>query len=690
MMGQGGRENTGGIDRVTLRLAVFGIAVFAAFVALFSRLWFLQVLAADQYRDLAQDNRVRRVYTEPKRGRLLDVNGKVLVDNRLSLTVTISHNVLERPTQKKRVLHRLAVLLDRPMAELEASLNDATVSPYKPIPVANDVGERDVKYIDEHKDDFPGVEHEDLPLREYPFGSLAPQILGYVNEINSQQLKSSHFKGANPAYAAGDIVGQSGLEYEYDRLLRGTPGAKKVIVNSSGEVVGGRDLQGESPGKDLILSLDARTQRLVQDALKSGIDVARGQGYEAPGGGVVVMDPNTGAIDAMASFPTYDPSILADGFSEKEVKKLCLSCDDPTRSAFFFRPIQAQRNPGSTMKGITAAAAMSTGVATPYTYLPCPPELTLPPNGDPGATTFHNYTTVNMGTMSFPESLEVSCDTFYYQLGWDMQTQFGVGAYEGFGPWDANQPPPPAWSKPGDPKLSPDQEKFQKYARLMGLGHPTGVDLPNETSALVPDMKWCHAAYVATKDTQYPTCANGWLPGYDVNMAIGQGDLLVDPLQMAVAYSALANGGDVLQPRLVWAVGQPDGTGGEETTKEFEPRVVNQLGLDETQLGVIHQGLEQVVSGGQGTATAAFAGFPLEQYPVAGKTGTAEIGETGLNDAWFISYAPADDPQYVIAVYIERAGHGGENAAPVARQIYEGLFGLDDTTQVHVGRDESG
>jgi penicillin-binding protein 2 len=689
MSGSGGRENTGGIDRVTIRLAVFGIVIFAAFVALFSRLWFLQVLASDQYQGLAKENRVRKVSTEPQRGRILDANGKVLVDNRRSLTITVRQGVIDRPTQRKRVLSRLARLLEVPVGDLEGRVDDGTVSPYKPVAVANDVRELDVKYIQEHQEMFPGVESEELPLREYPFGALAPQILGYVNEISPDDLKSSHFKGVRPAYQAGDIVGKSGIEYEYDSTLRGTPGERRVIVNSSGDVVGKPvEVQDERPGKDVVLSLDVKVQRLAQDALKSGIDVSRGQGYQAPAGGVVVMDPHTGAVKAMASFPTYNPKIAEDGFTEKEYASLTRRTEEnPDGGALFFRPIQAQKNPGSTMKGITAAAAMSTGVIGPYDYLPCPPTLYLPPDDPVRAIPFNNYTTLNMGTMSFPESLEVSCDTFYYQLGWDMQEAFGVTPHEGF--------TKESWEKAGDPKLGPDKERFQKYARLMGLGHPTGIDLPSETSGLVPDQRWCHEQYVITKadpktygDT--PTCNLGWLPGYDVNMAIGQGDLLVDPLQMAVAYSAIANGGHVVQPRLVWSVGQPDSSGDEETLREFEPRVVNEMGLDETQLGVIHQGLEQVVSGGAGTARAAFAGFPLEQYPVAGKTGTAEIGETGLNDAWFISYAPADDPQYVVAVYIERSGHGGENAAPVARQIYEGLFGIDDETQVHVGDDNSG
>jgi penicillin-binding protein 2 len=683
-MSMGGRETTGGIDRVTLRLAVFGILVFAAFVALFSRLWFLQVLAADEYRGLARENRVRRVFTEPDRGRILDRDGKVLVDNRESLSITVASSVLADPERADRALRRISRLLQVPIGELEGNVEDATFSPFKPVPVAFDVPERYARYIDEQKalGRYRGIGYDTLSLRTYPFGKLAPQILGYVNEITPRLLRDPHYKGATPRYAAGDIVGHSGLEYEYDRVLRGTPGEERIVVNSSGERVGFREVQAEAPGKDIVLSLDAEIQQVTQDALKAGIDVARGQGYEAPAGGVVVMDPNTGAILGMASFPTYNPTIAENGFTVKEYASLTrVTEENPDGGALFFRPTQAQKNPGSTMKPITAAAAMATGVATPYTVLPCPPAAEYPPD-DPGATLFRNWTVLDLGSMGFPESLEVSCDTFYYELGWDMQTQFGVGPFEGF--------TSESWEKPGDPKLPPDKELFQKYARRMGLGHPTGIDLPAETSGLVPDIDWCHDAYVATKDDEFTTCERGWLPGYNVNMAIGQGDLLVDPLQMAVAYGAIANGGNVMQPRIAWSVGQPDGDGGEETLREFEPRVVNELGLDATELGVIEDGMEQVVAGGAGTANAAFAGFPVEQYPIAGKTGTAEIGETGLNDAWFVAYGPADAPAYVVSVYIERSGHGGENAAPIARQIFEGVFEIDDVTDVQVGQDESG
>jgi penicillin-binding protein 2 len=372
---------------------------------------------------------------------------------------------------------------------------------------------------------------------------------------------------------------------------------------------------------------------------------------------VVVMEPDTGAIVAMASSPTFDPSILADGISVREFDALGqVTPDDPEDDALINRAISAGAPSGSSFKVVTAGAAMWTGVANPYTSLDCDGSIVLPPEGGPGSVIFNNWTSADFGYMGFPTSLEVSCDTFYYQLGWAMEERWGAANGDG-------------------------SERFQRYMRMAGFGHETGIDLFNEGDGVVPDQEWCDDICL---DKQ-------WLPGWTVNMSIGQGDLLVSPLQMAVTYAAIANGGRVMQPRLGWELARTNEAGERETVREFKPRVVRRLPLDSTELSVIQQGLIDVVSGDQGTAASAFAGFPTDTYPIAGKTGTAEIGEDEtLNRAWFLSYAPADDPQYVVAVYLNKAGHGGESAAPVARQIYEGLFGIDKKTDVQLGSDASG
>ena len=665
-MSRSERQKSGGIDRINLRLAVFGVLMIAAFVALFSRLWFLQVLASDEYNKLAKENRVRFVETEPPRGRILDRDGNVIVDNRMSLSVTIDRQVIDQRWERRKVLSKLSDLLDVEVEDMRTRLEDATVSPYKPVAVANDIPEKSAVVILENLEDFRyGVDIEKLPVRDYPEGEVAAHVLGYVNEISPEDLKSDHFKGVRPPYRPGDLVGKSGIEYTYDRYLRGKPQLDKVVVDSSGQVIVDDTVQEQETGRDLVLSLDLDIQKLTEKALEAGIMAARGAGHEAPAGAVTIMDPETGGVVAMASYPSYEPAMLADGITTKEFDSLGgKTPDDPDDDALLNRAIQGQRAPGSTFKPITAGAAMATGIADPYTSLDCNPSATFPPEGGPGSVVFNNWTSADFGFMGFAESLEVSCDTFYYQLGWDLEQAFGV-------------------SIGGD-----GSERFQKYMRTTGFGHDTGIDLSNELSGVVPDEAWCKEVFET-----YGGCGDGegnyvgWLPGYTVNMSIGQGDLTVTPMQMAVSYAALLNGGEVLEPRLAQSLREDA-----ETVREFEAPVAAKLPLDETQMGVIREGLEDVVMGANGTATGAFAGFPLSEYPIAGKTGSAQRGESALdiNDAWFVSYGPSEDPQYVISVYLELAGHGGESAAPIARQIWEGIFEGDKTTDITLAQDNSG
>jgi len=662
---------TFGLDRVKLRLAVMTVLLIAAFVALFSRLWFLQVLATEDYRQLARENRIRLVHSEPYRGRSLDRNGKVLVDNRLSLAITVDRQIVDEPGEKRQLVRRLARLLVEDLnkekqlrvtrRELRKGFSDVTVSPYKPVPVAYDVNRFAVNRIRENPEDWLGVGIERLPVREYPQGPIAAHILGYVNEITKEQLRYDQFKG--PRYSPGDIVGQTGVEQTYDRYLRGKPEIQRLVVNSDFEVIGGVRKQQGRAGRDLVLSLDARIQRIAEHALEAGIMAARSR-YEAPNGGAVVMDPSTGEVLAMATFPTYNPSILADGLSFKEQDQL--GAKTPYKAeddALINRATQAAVPPGSTFKIVTAGAAIANGVASAFESIDCNPSLTY------RKEEFNNWTTADLGYMSLARSLEVSCDTYYYVLGARMEERWGAAQGDG-------------------------TERFQKYMRLAGFGHETGVDLPGETDGRVPDEEWCEYIHRETQDWDQPLCPEGWYPGYTINMAIGQGDLIVSPIQMAVTLSAVVNGGDVVIPHVANAIGEehPEIDGEEIVLKEIETKISDRLPLDDTTLSVIRSGMEAVVSSPSGTAYSAFSGFPLAQYPVGGKTGTAQIGsvDSGKNFAWFISYAPADDPQYVVSVYIDRAGHGGESAAPVARQIYEGIFRVDKDTTVHLGTDESG
>lgn len=689
---------TFGFDRLRVRLVVFSVLLVTIFVALFSRLWFLQVLAGDEYQALARENRVRRVDSEPPRGRIFDRNGVLLVDNRPSLSITIDRQLIDEEDIPK-VLRRLSRILEIKVKVLKERLNDGTVSPYKPVPVANDVTEKQSTEILTFQERYPGVDLEELQIRKYPQGNQFAQILGYLGEINEDELKYEQFKRG---YRAGDIIGKTGIERTYDAHLRGKPGIEMFVVNANSQVVGSRVPQVEKPGNDLYLTADIRIQNIVDRALLDGIEAARGGGYAAPDGGAVVMDPNTGEILAMASYPTFDPSILADGITQKEFNRLGAKTDTSQDDAMTNRPIRSIQAPGSTFKPVTAGAAMSLGVIGPYDFLSCPGSATYPPEGGPGSEVFSNWTSADSGSVDVARSLEISCNTYYYELGWRMESQWGRGLASGDG-----------------------TERYQKYQRQAGLGNATGIDLAGESDGVVPDWAWC-------KDyKEFGFCSDGnggqiWYPGYTVNMAIGQGEVKVTPLQMVTTYSALINGGTVWEPRIGQAVrkfatqdqdqieessiNEPDGSdesreddGSIQThvdpndsklVKEIEPKIASRLPLDETQMGAIRAGLERVIT--NGTAASAFAGFPLDQFPVAGKTGTAQRGETGENDSWFLSYGPANDPSYVIAVYVEQAGHGGTTSAPIARQIWEGIAalegveGVDANTEVSLASDGSG
>jgi len=671
-----------GIDPTTLRLAIFGLCIMVAFVALFSRLWYLQVLAAPNYQQLAKDNRVRFVKSEPLRGRIIDRNGVVLVENKTATAVTVDRQVVDTPEETRTVLQRLSKVLREKRWTLRKRLESQLVSPYKPVPVAEDVPARARDYILENQEDFFGaVDIEKIPSRRYPKGRSAAHVLGYVGEISEDMLKEPRFRDARPTYEPGDIVGRAGLEYEYDSFIRGLPALSKMIVNSAGEVLAEIEVREEREGDDLILYLDYGIQELAEEALKAGVFANRGS-YPTPAGGVVVMDPNTGGVLAMASFPDYNPKTLADGLTQKEFDRLGAKTENNADDdALLFRPIQAQRAPASTFKIVTAGAAMAADVVSASTALDCPGAKPYPPPGRTSvgsAELFNNWTDFDFGLMGFPESLEVSCDTFYYELGWRLEDTSGASVF-------------------GEPNQG--EEYFQRYARLTGLGHETGIDLPNEMDGLVPDWEWCKETWRATKDHKLPTCGTKegpiWYPGETINMSIGQGALAATPLQMAVATSAIANGGGVMRPRVAMQVARPDENDVEHPVRTFEPHEVARLPLDEYELSVIQQGMVQVVSGAQGTAREAFAGFPVANIPVAGKTGTSELGDVGptanLQDAWFVSYAPANDPKYVVVVYLEKSGHGGESAAPIAREIYEGLFGLDSSAgDVNLGQDASG
>ena len=633
-------------------LALFCVLMFAALTA---RLWFIQVLAAGQYSLEARQNGIRIVQETAPRGRIYDRSGNLIVGNRASLTVTVNRQALG--DQEESVLFRLSKLLKMPVKKLVAAINDPRYYPYTPVPVAADVPKSVEFEIAEHHKLYPGVATPLLPVRTYPDGSLAAQVLGYTGEISKSQLADPSFHG----YSQGDIVGQTGVEATYEQWLQGTKGEVKYKVSSSGRNLGqfGSE-QAPVPGDDVVLSIDSKIQRLAQRSLQLGMQAARHtydttskRDFAADAGAVVVMDPHSGQILAMASSPTYDPRIAIDGFSTKEWRDLNNPAGHyPLLNRAIGSGLTAYP-PGSTFKPFVALSALRRGIASPYGSYDCPAQYHVP--GDPN-TVFDNWDPVNAGFISLAHALTVSCDTVFYGFGWQDWLSY------------ARSGPGPSGGELSNYRGR--KEWLQDDLRTFGFGRATGIDIPSEYTGRIPDPAW-KAQIHKQNPTAFPYSL--WLPGDYINMSIGQGDTLVTPLQLADAYSAIANGGTVWVPHVGLEVRRPGG----HVVRRIRPRRAGRLPFSRTDLAYVRDALATVPEG-NGTAAVAFRGFPLSQVPVAGKTGTAEVSPH-QPDSWFAAMAPANDPKYVIVCLVEQGGHGATTAAPVVRNILEGLFHLPKT-----------
>ncbi|HKE97383.1 MAG TPA: penicillin-binding protein 2 [Actinomycetes bacterium] len=655
-------EPPGQEDRSRARLSALSVVVFGLLLALLSRLWYLQVLASDQYGALAEGNRVRQVLVEAPRGRILDRQGRVLVNNRAAWAVTVKLN--DMGDRRDEVLNRLARLLKVRRAQIDDRLSRYVGSPFKGIPVAEDVSRQVLFNLVEHQDLYPGVEPAVVALRHYPYGTAAAHMLGYVGEISPDQLKEPRYRG----YRQGDLIGKAGLEEVYDRELRGRDGYQVLEVDATGEVVRPVDSQEPVRGRDLQLQVDLDVQQATERALREGLEQARGlaeggggRRYPAPAATAVVMSARDGSLLASASLPQYDPRRFVGGISRKDFARYAKDPDKPLLD----RTLQSVYPPGSTWKPFTAMSALGAGIVTPSTPFTCNGAYQL------GNYVKHDWTPRGHGTVSLQRSLEQSCDVYYYTLGgifWHQEdTQEEQGRHV--------------------------TERMQGTARMFGFDRAPAVDLPYAADGTVPDRRWRKAFWQANKALYCKgssrlyreLCVDGarWRGGDNLNIAIGQGDVQVSPLQLAAAYGALANRGTVYAPHVGRAVVDPDT---QRVARKVTPKVSSVVKLPASAFAAVDAALATVPR--SGTATSAFAGFPLDRYPVAGKTGTADLPPKPPF-AWFASFAPVGDPRYVVVVMVEQGGHGGETAAPVARRIYESLFGLGPT-KITTGQDRSG
>ncbi|PBC99055.1 penicillin-binding protein 2 [Streptomyces sp. Ag82_O1-15] len=664
---------TGRTPRVQIRLVVIQILVLSLLGTLGGRLWYLQIRNGQEYAKEASGNHVQQVVQPAVRGSILDARGVPIADNETRLVVSASRtDLMKMKDDGKAVLTKLAGVLDMKPEDViqKVRLCDAKTpqpcwngSPYQPIPITDEATAKQALQIRERSEDFPGISAEPEAVRRYaaPGKANTAQVLGYLSPVTDAEITQA--KDSSSPYLRSDQVGRSGLERQYDKELRGKAGVTRYEVDNLGRVIGKAKSDAAQSGSNLVTSIDSRVQRVAEYELDTAMKTARqqfdkitGENYKADSGAVVVMEAKTGRIVSMASAPTYDPNAWVGGISAKDYKALTgKNSDYPLLN----RAIQGQSAPGSTFKVVSTAAAVEAGYEWDGGY-PCTSSYSV------GGQVFKNFEGENFGPISLGRALEVSCDTVFYGLA-DNE-----------------------WKKDGgiNPKKGEPKDYFFKAAHQFGLGKETGVDLPNEVTGRVPDRQWKQSYWKANKDVwcktgkkdgdyvqkiAYENCLEGnkMREGDEINYSIGQGDTLVTPIQEAMIYGALANGGTIHTPTIGKAIVSADG----KTVQEIKPKVKGKLPISKATLKGMDSALEGVVT--RGTAAWKFGGWPQDKIALHAKTGTAEVYGKQTT-SWFATYTK----DYTVVMTIAQAGTGSGASGEAVRNIYNALYGVQADSSI--------
>lgn len=616
----------------TFKGRLTGLGVFAGSViaVLLGRVWSMQFLSGDDYSRQAESNRTRTVTTVAPRGRILDRNGQELVTNRPSLTVTASPDVVDDVLE----VQLLANLLGVPYMACRRKIQDSSQGAQSARTVAADVARTAVAYIQEHVDVFPGVTIEQRTQRSYPHGELACHLLGYTGTVTQDQIKQSQQESSGLVYENGDTTGQAGVEYQYEEVLQGVRGEQTVYVDSSGNITASATSVPAESGSDILLTIDLAIQQAAEEALKGGLKRAQRVDKEAISGAVVALDATTGEVLAMASAPSFRPELFVGGISQDDWDALA---SDSAGNPLMNRAVSGQFVAASTIKPLTTFAAVDNNIANSGSTFVCNGWWT----GFGEANGKWCYNHKGHGTMTLETGIMWSCDVVFYEVA--------KGFYN-----------------------SSNQDGMQQTFRAWGLGSATGIDLPGEAAGRVPDAEWKWNYF-----TDWPDAERQWNGGDYTNIAIGQGDILVTPIQMACAYAGIARSGSVMRPHVLKGI---MGRGDSGKLLAFEDEQSLAPEVSQAAYDIAHAGLLRMVYEESRSVAAHFTNMSVK---VAGKTGTGEHGN-GTPTAWFCAYAPADDPKYVVACVIDKGGYGSTTALFVVRDVLGAIYGEPDTNTSEV------
>ncbi|MFO7819923.1 MAG: penicillin-binding protein 2 [Halanaerobacter sp.] len=613
------------------RIYYFGIAMLIIFLILGIKLYYLQIYKYNKFRELSEGNRTAVIPISPPRGYIYDREQKVLVSNKLTYTLSVIPDKVENLT---KLINKLSQIIDLSKAEIREKIDSDKNSSNEnnsPIKIKRDISQRVLILLEENKSELPGMIIEETPIREYVYNDLASHVLGYVGEISANELE----KYSEQKYSSRDIIGKTGLELYYEEYLRGEAGAKLIEVNNLGQKVKTLAVEEPTQGNSLVLNLDYDLQEFAQKTLKKEIEeltklakknqkkpqeeLDEDAVIKAPqGASVIISDPDDGSILAMANYPNYDLSLFSGPISNQKWQQLNRNPSHPLLN----RATNTSAPSGSIFKIITAGAALEElGVKKDDMFHD-------PGHFEVGGVKFKNWYSGGQGDIDFVDAIAWSNNTVFFKLGYELYKK--------------------------------DRTLLQSYARQFGLESRTGIDLNNEAEGLVPDPEW--------RKNHFDKRANQtWYPGYTVNLSIGQGNLRASPIQISSLINSVANGGQLYQPLLVDKIVDSQG----QVVKNLESKLYSEIPVSEQHLEIIKDGLKGVTT--YGTAKKEFSEVP---FTVAGKTGTAQTGGNRPNHGWFAGFAPVDEPEISVVVFIEY-GTSSSNTLPIARNIMKKYFNAE-------------